>query len=80
MTRPFSLWEAAINESRDEFDGDGDGALEDGVVGAALVVPLVEQAARQITAAAATRGRAVRRIFPTFAEDPSGPWVSCYLL
>jgi hypothetical protein len=71
MTRPFSAWEAAINESSDDGAEDEDAALEDGVFGAALVVPPeLEQLARHTTAAAATRGRAVRRIFPTFAKDP----------
>jgi hypothetical protein len=65
MTKPFSARDAAINESTE--DGDDDAALEDGVLGAALVVPPeLEQAARQITAAAATRGEAVRRIFSYF--------------
>jgi hypothetical protein len=78
MTKPFSLWEAATNGSSD--DGDDGDAVDEGVVGAALVVPPWLEQAAKATAAAATRGRAVQRIFPTFAEAPFGPWVTCYLL
>jgi hypothetical protein len=70
MTKPFSLWDAAINGSSD--DGEDGAELDDGVVGAAALVlpPELEQAARQIAAAAATRDETLRRIFSYFRSGP----------